>query len=98
MDSSNLPHNDLVLAQLPYEGAESGPSPNEIAKILTDSGRETTNTSVSATLSRMKNDEGIAVKINGQWFRNDAGAKNAAAQKETAPAGAAIGDEARNFV
>lgn len=79
---------DLVLNQLPDEGADNGPSPNEIARILTNSGRETTNTSVSATLSRLKNDEGIVVKIDGQWFKKiNAGNVIVAAEKNEGPAG-----------
>ena len=44
-----------------------GLSPSEIASLLTENGRETGNTTVSSTLSRMKK-EGIVVKRGGKWF------------------------------
>ncbi len=44
-----------------------GLSPAEIADLLTKNGRETGNTSVSSTLSRMRND-GVVVKRGRKWF------------------------------
>lgn len=44
-----------------------GLAPVEIAAQLTESGRETGNTTVSSTLSRMKK-EGVVVKRGGKWF------------------------------
>lgn len=44
-----------------------GLSPAEIAALLTENGRETGNTTVSSTLSRMKRD-GVVVKRGGKWF------------------------------
>jgi hypothetical protein len=44
-----------------------GLAPAEIAHLLTENGRETGNTTVSSTLSRMKK-EGVVVKRGGKWF------------------------------
>ena len=44
-----------------------GLAPAEIARLLTEKGRETGNTTVSSTLSRMKK-EGVVVKHGGKWF------------------------------
>ena len=44
-----------------------GLAPAEIANLLTENGRETGNTTVSSTLSRMKKD-GVVVKRGGKWF------------------------------
>lgn len=57
---------ELVIAMLPSSG--SGTTPKDIAETLTIAGRETNNTTVSATLSRLSNDEGIAEKRGGRWF------------------------------
>lgn len=54
-----------ILALLAPDGM--GLSPAEIANLLTENGRETGNTTVSSTLSRMKK-EGIVVKRGGKWF------------------------------
>ncbi|MBD8892096.1 hypothetical protein [Roseibium litorale] len=56
---------NLVAQALPRDGA--GTTALEISKQLTDAGRETTNTTVSSILSRMRKD-GTAVKKNGFWY------------------------------
>lgn len=70
---------NLIIRSLPTEGR--GITPIELSKALTDNGRETKNTSVASTLSRLK-EEGIAEKIDGFWFR----------QKKTASE-EAVGDD-----
>jgi hypothetical protein len=56
---------DLVAEALPREGV--GTTALEISKQLTKSGRETSNTTVSSILSRMRRD-GFAVKRGGHWY------------------------------
>lgn len=57
--------NDLILDTLKVDGM--GQTPAEIAELLTESGRETANTTVSSMLSRMKKD-GEAENRDGRWF------------------------------
>lgn len=79
--------NELILSLLSSEGP--GHSPAEIAESLTKGGRETTNTTVSSLLSRMKK-EGQAENREGRWFlpiENDEGPDNAGPQSELGPVG-----------
>ncbi|MBF9052340.1 hypothetical protein GTA62_21555 [Roseobacter sp. HKCCD9010] len=57
--------NDQILALLSKDRA--GFAPREIARLLTESGRETKNTQVSTRLYQMKK-AGLVAKLNGKWF------------------------------
>jgi hypothetical protein len=49
------------------EAGETGGSPKELADSLTQSGRPTSDASVSSTLSRLKGEAKVANR-NGRWF------------------------------
>ena len=68
-NESQRPQGDLKQKVLAYlDGLDGdGATPSQIASALTAAGRQTSDQSVSSTLSRLKND-GRVRNSNGQWF------------------------------
>ncbi|WP_306025827.1 hypothetical protein [Oceaniradius stylonematis] len=67
--------NDLIRDTLSADGM--GHTPAEIADLLTRNGRETTNTTVSSILSRLRKD-GQAENRDGRWFLPNGGGEDSA--------------------
>lgn len=85
-NANQKPQGDLkqkVLAHL-HDLSGTGATPSQIASALTSAGRQTSDQSVSSTLSRLKG-EGKVRNSSGQWFAANEAADSQSGESHPSP-------------